>query len=170
MLKHLHPEHVEIEICRANELAQRRGLVAELDEMWSDVRKKAEPMVKHLHFPDWSVKQKLALTCQMLAAEGHESGLAGQISARAELPGNFWTLRFGLGFDEATADTLIGVDDDLVTLEGEGIPNPAIRFHLWIYRGVGKSAALPTSQGNAAEHTAGVGRTLRYPSVGDVRQ
>jgi insertion element IS1 protein InsB len=43
VLKHLHPEHVEIEICRADELAQRRGLASELDEMWSDVGKKAEP-------------------------------------------------------------------------------------------------------------------------------
>ena len=41
----------------------------------------AREMAEHFHFPDWSVKQKLALTCQMLAAEGHESGLAGQISA-----------------------------------------------------------------------------------------
>jgi L-fuculose-phosphate aldolase len=94
----------------------------------------AREMDKHFHFPDWSVRQKLALTCQILAAEGHESGLAGQISARAAQPGSFWTLRFGLGFDEATEDTLIRVDDDLVTLEGEGIPNPATRFHLWIYR------------------------------------
>ena len=43
VLQHLPPEHVEIEICRAEELAQRRGLTAELDEMWSYVRKKAEP-------------------------------------------------------------------------------------------------------------------------------
>jgi insertion element IS1 protein InsB len=43
VLQHLHPEHVEVEICRADELAQRRGLTSELDEMWSDVGKKAEP-------------------------------------------------------------------------------------------------------------------------------
>ena len=43
VLQHLHPEHVEVEICRADELAQRRGLTSELDEMWSYVRKKAEP-------------------------------------------------------------------------------------------------------------------------------
>ena len=43
VLKHLHPEHVEVEICRAEELAQRRGLTLELNEMWSDVGKKAEP-------------------------------------------------------------------------------------------------------------------------------
>jgi insertion element IS1 protein InsB len=43
VLKHLHSEHVEVEICRAEELAHRRGLPSELDEMWSDVGKKAEP-------------------------------------------------------------------------------------------------------------------------------
>jgi insertion element IS1 protein InsB len=43
VLQQLHPEHVAIEICRADELAQRRGLASELDEMWSYVGKKAEP-------------------------------------------------------------------------------------------------------------------------------
>jgi len=43
VLKHLAPEHVEVEICLAEELAQRRGLTSELDEMWSYVGKKAEP-------------------------------------------------------------------------------------------------------------------------------
>jgi insertion element IS1 protein InsB len=43
VLQHLHPAHVEVEIYRADELAQRRGLTSELDEMWSYVGKKAEP-------------------------------------------------------------------------------------------------------------------------------
>ena len=43
MLQHLHLEQVEVEMCRADELAQRRGLASELDEMWSYVGKKAEP-------------------------------------------------------------------------------------------------------------------------------
>jgi insertion element IS1 protein InsB len=34
---------MEVEICRADELAQRRALTSELDEMWSYVGKKAEP-------------------------------------------------------------------------------------------------------------------------------
>jgi len=42
-LKRLPPEQVEVEICRAEELDQRRGLTSELDEMWSYVGKKAEP-------------------------------------------------------------------------------------------------------------------------------
>jgi hypothetical protein len=43
VLQHLLPEQMEVEICRADMLAQRRGLTSELDEMWSYVGKKAEP-------------------------------------------------------------------------------------------------------------------------------
>jgi insertion element IS1 protein InsB len=43
VLQHLSPEHVEVEIWRADELDKRRGLTSELDEMWSYVGKKAEP-------------------------------------------------------------------------------------------------------------------------------
>jgi L-fuculose-phosphate aldolase len=32
--------------------------------------------------PTWNLRQKLALTCRILADEGHESALAGQITAR----------------------------------------------------------------------------------------
>ena len=43
VLKPLHPEGVEGEIWRADELEVRRGLSSELDEMWSYVRSKAHP-------------------------------------------------------------------------------------------------------------------------------
>jgi insertion element IS1 protein InsB len=43
VLQSLSPEQVEVEICRPDELARRRGLTSELDEMWSYVGKKAEP-------------------------------------------------------------------------------------------------------------------------------
>jgi insertion element IS1 protein InsB len=42
VLTSLPPEHIEVEFCCAEELAQRRGLTSELDEMWSYVGKKAE--------------------------------------------------------------------------------------------------------------------------------
>jgi L-fuculose-phosphate aldolase len=64
--------------------------------------------------------------------EGHEAGLAGQVSARGDQ--GYWTLRFGLGFDEALPEHFIQVDRDLVTVDGEGMANPATRFHLWVYR------------------------------------
>lgn len=80
-----------------------------------------------------TVQESLAYTCQILAATGQEAGLAGQISARSERPGAYWTLRFGLGFDEATPADFIEVGRDLETLTGEGMANPATRFHLWVY-------------------------------------
>jgi len=43
VLAYLHPEQVEVAICRADELDQRRGLSSELDEMWAYVGKKTEP-------------------------------------------------------------------------------------------------------------------------------
>ena len=91
-------------------------------------------MERHLPTPEWSIRQKIALACRILAAEGHESALAGQITARGGKPGTYYMLRFGLGFDEASAATILLVDDDLNVLEGEGMPNPSNRFHLWIYR------------------------------------
>lgn len=97
-------------------------------------RQTAERMERHFVVPDWSVRQKLALAGRILGMEGHGSGLAGQLSARAERPGTYYMLRFGLGLEEASPENLLLVDDDLNVLEGEGMPNPSNRFHLWVYR------------------------------------
>ncbi|MFB7620586.1 aldolase [Kitasatospora sp. NPDC056181] len=82
----------------------------------------------------WTTRQKLALTCRILFDAGHDSGLAGQITARAERPGTYYTQRLGLGFDEITESNLLLVDEDLNVLEGDGMANPANRFHSWVYR------------------------------------
>ncbi|MGH3521615.1 MAG: aldolase [Mycobacterium sp.] len=81
-----------------------------------------------------TTRQKLALTCRALFDTGHDSGLAGQITARAEQPGTYYTQRLGLGFDEITEGNLLTVDEDLNVLNGDGMANPANRFHSWIYR------------------------------------
>jgi L-fuculose-phosphate aldolase len=94
----------------------------------------SEQMERHLPLPQWSLRQKIALTCRILAAEGHESALAGQITARGDRPGTYWMLSFGLGFEEARASNIVLVDDDLNLIEGDGMVNPSNRFHLWIYR------------------------------------
>jgi len=91
-------------------------------------------MERFFKVPDWTPQQKMALACRMLAAEGHESGLAGQITSRGPRPGTYWMLSFGLGFDEAMATNIVLCDDDLNLLQGEGFVNPSNRFHLWIYR------------------------------------
>jgi len=82
----------------------------------------------------WSDKQKVALACRILFAQGHDSGLAGQITARSEQDGTYYTQPFGFGFDEITPDNLLTVNADLQVLHGEGMANPANRFHSWIYR------------------------------------
>jgi L-fuculose-phosphate aldolase len=96
--------------------------------------KTSSNMERFFKVPDWTPQQKMALACRILAAEGHESGLAGQITARGPRPGTYWMLSFGLGFDEAMATNIVLCDDDLNLLQGEGFVNPSNRFHLWIYR------------------------------------
>ncbi len=91
-------------------------------------------MSDHLLVPPWTLEQKVALTCSILFAQGHDSGLAGQITALTEERGTFVTQRLGLGFEEITASNLLRVNVDLEVIAGSGMPNPANRFHAWIYR------------------------------------
>lgn len=91
-------------------------------------------MQTRLTVPERTLREKVALTCRILFDGGHDSGLAGQITARTDEPGRYYTQRLGLGFDEITAENLLLVDEDLRVIEGGGMPNPANRFHSWIYR------------------------------------
>jgi L-fuculose-phosphate aldolase len=93
----------------------------------------AAAMRKTMRTQNWSTRDKVALACRILFDAGHDSGLAGQITARAGT-GRFVTQQFGLGFDEICASGLLTVDADLEVLDGDGRPNPANRFHTWIYR------------------------------------
>ena len=43
VLAYVHPAHVAVEICRADEVEARHRLSSELDEMWPYVGKKANP-------------------------------------------------------------------------------------------------------------------------------
>jgi L-fuculose-phosphate aldolase len=92
----------------------------------------AREMAEDLPTVQGSVAGLLAHACRILAREGHESGLAGQITARGEQPGTFWTLQLGYGFDEASAERMVLVDDDLNPVTG-GRVNAGVRFHVWIY-------------------------------------
>lgn len=93
-----------------------------------------EQMDHHLKGGEWSELQKLSIGARILAHEGHTPGLAGQISARGERPDTCWTLRFGEGFDEISPSRLVLVDEELNVLEGDGMANPATRFHMWVYK------------------------------------
>ncbi len=109
--------------------------------------------------PAWSARQKLTLACRILAAEGHSDSLAGQLTLRAE-QGGFWTTPLGLGFDEVEASSCIRVDEDLHVLEGAARPNPAVRFHLWIYRARPELNCIVHSHAPASSALSMVGEEL----------
>lgn len=98
------------------------------------VQRAFDQMEKHVKGENYTPRQRLALTCRILFDNGHDSGLAGQITARADQPNTFLTQRLGLGFDEISAANLLWVDEHLQVISGEGMPNPANRFHAWVYR------------------------------------
>jgi L-fuculose-phosphate aldolase len=113
-----------------------------------------------LPFLRGSTQELLAACCRILAAEGHESGLAGQVTARAEKPNTWWTLEFGYGFDEATANRMVLVDNDLKPLSG-GRPNPGVRFHVWIYNKRPNVQAIVHTHAPHASALAATGKPLK---------
>jgi len=90
-------------------------------------------MASGLRFGQWNEKETIALACEMLAAQGHSETLAGQITVRSE-ENTFLTTPMAVGFDEVTPDDIIRVDANMDVIEGAGMANPAMRFHVWIYR------------------------------------
>ncbi len=101
----------------------------------------------------------------ILADEGHESGLAGQLTARGPDDGTFWTLPLGLAFDEAEEASWLLIDDAMRVLAGEGSygirePNPATRFHLWVYRARSDVAAIVHTHPPAASVLAAAEQPL----------
>jgi L-fuculose-phosphate aldolase len=101
----------------------------------------------------------------ILADEGHESGLAGQLTARGPDEGTFWTLPLGLAFDEADEASWLLIDDGMKVLEGDGSygirePNPATRFHLWVYRARSDVAAIVHTHPPAASVLAAAEQPL----------
>lgn len=70
---------------------------------------------------------------QILAMDGQGSGISGHLTAR--LPGarTFWSIPYGYGFEEATADELIESDFDLRTVTGKLPCNPTLNIHTEIY-------------------------------------
>src|SRR5207249_7435139 len=117
-------------------------------------------MESDLAVPSLSAPEALAAACRIRAREGHESGLAGQVTARAEQPGAWWTLQFGYGFEEATAERMVLVDEDLRPLQG-GRPNPGTRFHIWIYRKRPEVNAIIHTHAPYASALAATGQPLK---------
>ncbi len=107
-----------------------------------------------------SSAEALAACCRILAREGHESGLAGQVTALGEKPNTWWTLKFGLGFEEATTERMALVDEDLKPLSG-GRANPGVRFHVWIYGKRPDVKAIVHTHAPYASALAATGKALK---------
>lgn len=86
-----------------------------------------------LDFGNWNTQEKIALSCRILASEGHSETLAGQITVRND-DGSYFTTPLAQAFDEIRPESVMRIDDDMNVLEGPGTPNPAVRFHFWVYR------------------------------------
>ena len=113
----------------------------------------------HLAPAAWSDSEKLVLAARILAGAGHCSGLAGQLTQRLG-DGTFRTLPLGLGFDEAGPGNLMRVDENLSVIEGRGIPNPAVRFHIWVYRKRPDAMAIVHTHPPKASALAMIGRPI----------
>jgi L-fuculose-phosphate aldolase len=129
-------------------------------------------MSEDLKAPDLAPRDALAAACRILAREGHESGLAGQVTARGERPGTWWTLQFGYGFDEASDERMVLVDEDLKPLGGYGgaesppvtaggRPNAGVRFHIWVYRSRPDVNAIIHTHAPYASALAATGTALK---------
>ena len=88
----------------------------------------SESIAKH----NWSIQLKIALACRKLASEGHAQTLAGHVTVRAE-NNTFLVNQLMGGFGNTTQSTVIRINEDLEVVEGNGIANPGMRFHLWVY-------------------------------------
>jgi len=113
---------------------------------------------------DLPPRDALAACCRILASEGHESGLAGQVTALGEKAGTWWSLKFGLGFEEATGERMVLVDEDLKPVLGKGAggrANPGVRFHIWIYRNRPDVRAIVHTHAPYASALAATGQPLK---------
>jgi L-fuculose-phosphate aldolase len=117
-------------------------------------------MDEDLPFLEGSTAELLAACCRILGKENHESGLAGQVTARADKPGTFWTLQFGYGLEQASAKRMVLVDEDLKPLKG-GRANPGVRFHVWIYSRRPDVEAIVHTHAPHASALAATGKPLK---------
>jgi L-fuculose-phosphate aldolase len=97
------------------------------------IEREQQRMQRQLSGGAWTTREKVALACRVLYGHGHESGLAGQVTAK-ESEHVFLTQSLGCGLNEIRSSNLLRVDEQLTVLEGTGMPNPANRFHVWLYR------------------------------------
>ncbi len=87
----------------------------------------------HLDREGFGLEEKIVLSARKLAVEGHSESLAGQVTVRAPDGDTFWSTDFSRNFGEVRRRDVVRFDRNMRVVEGSGMPNPAVRFHLWVY-------------------------------------
>ena len=107
-----------------------------------------------------ALRRDLLHAYHILDADGQSSGIAGHLTAR--LPGarTLWSHRWGLGFDEVTADDLIEADFELATVSGDGRVNPTLNIHTQIYEARPDVGCIIHTHGKNALALGAAGATL----------
>lgn len=77
---------------------------------------------------------KLALACNILAAEGHSDIILGHVSARLPGEGRLYMKPAGLGLEEVTPEDIIQIDLDGNVLAGSRKRHSEYPIHTEIYR------------------------------------
>ena len=108
-----------------------------------------------------SPQEALAACCRILAKEGHESGLAGQVTALGEKPGTWWTPeirpRLRGGQDRKHGPRRRRPE----TTVRRARANPGVRFHIWIYRNRPDVKAIVHTHAPYASALAATGKPLK---------
>jgi L-fuculose-phosphate aldolase len=99
--------------------------------------------------PNPQLSHQFVQACHILADQGHAVGVAGQVTCR-QSERHWLTLPLGTGFEEASSDNILVIDDALEVLWGDQKPNPGVKFHQWIYR------RNPQVQAIVHTHSAGL--------------
>ena len=104
---------------------------------------------------------KVAIAWRALAIAGHNAdlGLASQVSAQGS-DAHLCTQTYGLAVEEARPEIQIKVDFELRVAAGQGLANPANRFHAFIYRRRPDIGAIVHTHAPASSTLAMIGRPL----------
>lgn len=81
-----------------------------------------------------SLRELLAVACNILAMEGHTDISLGHASLREYGASEYWIKASGFGLEEVTADDIVLVDLDGNKLWGDRRPHNEIPIHAEIYR------------------------------------
>ena len=114
--------------------------------------KQTQPLHELLH--------DLVHAFQILAMDGQGSGISGHLTARMPGARTFWSIPYGYGFEEATADALIESDFDLRTVTGTLPCNPTLNIHTEIYEARPEVCCILHTHSEASLALGVIGSTL----------